>query len=376
MPFRGGQEKFQKRQDLLQAVLDSLTHPFYVIDVASYQVRLANRAALDIRAAGATTCHALVHGNDGPCAAPDHPCPVEIIKETGQPVVVEHVHYDQDGGQRTVEVHAFPIRDETGRIVQVIESCIDITDHRRVVEQHEWELAVNRAIVELADALIDPSSSIEEIADIVLQQARQLTHSEHGYVSSLDPETGDMTSHTLTHMMGRQCQVAPEKQDIIFHLEPNGRYPGLWGHALNTTRGFYSNDPSAHPASTGLPEGHIALRNFLTVPALVGEEVVGQIALANADQDYCDQHLEAVGRIAKLYALAVQRWRGGRALKKSEERYALAQAAANIGSWDWNIGTGKLLWSDCIEPMFGFATGQFDATYAAFLACVHPSDRQ
>jgi len=375
MPSRGGQERFRQRQDLLQAVLDSLTHPFYVIDVASYQVRLANRAALAMHVAEASTCHALVHGNRVPCAAPDHPCPMEMVKETGRPAVVEHVHDDGQGHQRTVEVHAFPIRDEEGRITQVIESCIDVTDHKRVVEQHEWELAVNRAIVALADALIDPSSSIEEIADIVLQQARQLTHSEDGYVSSLDPETGDMTSHTLTHMMDRQCRVTPEKQGIVFHREPDGQYPGLWGHALNTTQGFYSNNPSDHPASRGLPEGHIPLRNFLTVPALVGEKAVGQIALANADEDYRDQHLEAVGRIAKLYALAVQRWRGDRALKNSEERYALAQAAANIGSWDWSIGTGKLLWSDCIEPMFGFAKGQFDATYEAFLACVHPSDR-
>jgi PAS domain S-box-containing protein len=245
-----------------------------------------------------------------------------------------------------------------------------------VLEQHEWELAVNKAIVELADALINPSSSIEEIADIVLQQARQLTHSEHGYVASVDEETRDLTSHTLTQMMGRQCRVAPAKQSIVFHLGPDGRYPGLWGHAMNRASGFYSNTPDTHPASTGLPEGHIPLRNFLTIPALVGEEVVGQIALANADEDYCDRHLEAVGRIAKLYALAVQRWRGDLALKNSEERYALAQMAANIGSWDWNISTGKLVWSGRIEPMFGFAKGQFKATYEAFLECLHPDDRQ
>jgi PAS domain S-box-containing protein len=64
------------------------------------------------------------------------------------------------------------------------------------------------------------------------------------------------------------------------------------------------------------------------------------------------------------------------ALRNSEARYALAQRAANIGSWDWNISTGDLEWSETIEPMFGFESGKFGKTYEAFLNCVHPEDRQ
>jgi len=64
------------------------------------------------------------------------------------------------------------------------------------------------------------------------------------------------------------------------------------------------------------------------------------------------------------------------ALQRSEERYSLAQRAAKIGSWDWNIETGSLHWSESIEPLFGFEKGEFGATYNAFLECVHPDDRQ
>ena len=46
------QSDIQSRDDLVQTVLDSLTHPFYVIDVATRRIRLANRAARAIHTAG------------------------------------------------------------------------------------------------------------------------------------------------------------------------------------------------------------------------------------------------------------------------------------------------------------------------------------
>lgn len=71
-----------------------------------------------------------------------------------------------------------------------------------------------------------------------------------------------------------------------------------------------------------------------------------------------------------------ERKRAEEALKESEYRYAAAQRAAKIGSWDWYIQTGELVWSERIEPMFGFAPGEFEGTYEAFLNCIHPDDRQ
>jgi signal transduction histidine kinase/ActR/RegA family two-component response regulator len=118
----------------LQTVLDSLTHPLYVIDVADYRVRMTNRAAREAQRTGASTCYALTHHQDAPCHTEGHPCPIEIIKDTGRPTVVEHVHYDAAGAARNVEVHAFPIFDETHRLIRIIEYCVDVTERKRTEE--------------------------------------------------------------------------------------------------------------------------------------------------------------------------------------------------------------------------------------------------
>ena len=62
-------------------------------------------------------------------------------------------------------------------------------------------------------------------------------------------------------------------------------------------------------------------------------------------------------------------------LEQSKERNRIAQAAANLGDWDWNIETGAVTWSENIEKLFGFAPGTFDRTYEAFLRTIPAEDR-
>ncbi|MDO8176813.1 MAG: PAS domain-containing protein [Undibacterium sp.] len=62
-------------------------------------------------------------------------------------------------------------------------------------------------------------------------------------------------------------------------------------------------------------------------------------------------------------------------LRTSEERLRRGQAYANIGTWDWNIETGELFWSERIAPLFGHAQGTLDTTYENFVNAIHPDDR-
>ena len=67
---------------------------------------------------------------------------------------------------------------------------------------------------------------------------------------------------------------------------------------------------------------------------------------------------------------------GEEALRLSEERLRRGQLYANIGTWEWNIETGDLYWSERIAPLFGYAPGKLVTSYENFLNAVHPDDRQ
>ena len=190
---------------------------------------------------------------------------------------------------------------------------------------------VDTALAELSAELLAPDVTIEQIAPLVLNHAQRLTGSEHGFVASIDPGTGDHVAHTLTAMMGKECRIDVPDQRVVFPVNPDGSYTGLWGQALNTRRPFFTNTPPRHPASRGVPQGHVPLQRYLAVPAVVGDTVLGQIALANAPNDYSEESVEVLRRLTALYGLFLQQWRTRSALAESERRFrGLIENASDV----------------------------------------------
>lgn len=176
-----------------------------------------------------------------------------------------------------------------------------IEERKRIEDALSWELKVNAAIAELSSAiLVEQSFSIDDISHIVSEHARRLTKSVFGYVGYIDPNTRCLVSTTLTRDIWEKCHVSDKK--VVFE-----KFSGLWGWVLDNKKPLLTNKPSEDPRSTGIPEGHISIERFLSAPALIGEKLVGQIALANSKYDYTDRDLQLIIRFASIYAIAVQR---------------------------------------------------------------------
>jgi PAS domain-containing protein len=113
-------KELENQNKFLTNILDSLSHPFYVININDYSIEMANKAANFGELYAGKTCYFLSHRRDKPCIR-DLPCPIEIVKNTKKPVTVEHIHYSKEGDQRVMEVHGYPLFDENGEVSQMIE---------------------------------------------------------------------------------------------------------------------------------------------------------------------------------------------------------------------------------------------------------------
>ena len=127
------EEKFKKQNVFLNNILESLTHPFYVINVKDYKITLANSTAASEGLEHDQYCYSLTHHNNKPCEAPCE-CPLNLVKKTKKSCVVEHIHYDKEGNEKIYEIYGYPILDENGNVVQMIEYALNITD-RKIAQQ-------------------------------------------------------------------------------------------------------------------------------------------------------------------------------------------------------------------------------------------------
>ncbi len=62
-------------------------------------------------------------------------------------------------------------------------------------------------------------------------------------------------------------------------------------------------------------------------------------------------------------------------LQRSEDSLKKAQSIAHIGSWELDLNTNRLVWSDEIYHIFEINQYTFKASYEGFLHAIHPEDR-
>lgn len=74
-------------------------------------------------------------------------------------------------------------------------------------------------------------------------------------------------------------------------------------------------------------------------------------------------------------AAELERMQAEAAVQDAQERLKLSLEATDLGIWDWNIETGRVVWSEQVPPIFGLTRESFDGTYESYFRCLHPDDR-
>ncbi|RJX25962.1 MAG: hybrid sensor histidine kinase/response regulator [Desulfurivibrio sp.] len=168
------QEEIRRLNELPRIILDGLNESIAIIDSRDLSIVTANREF--IRETGlpeqeviGSTCYAVTHHRATPCAGPEHPCPIREILATGRHAAAEHIHFDSRGRKYYVEIAVSPIRDEAGKVVQVIHVSRDITRKKEL----EISLQKERLLLEKTNRQLEQAyNELKQTQSQIVQQEK------------------------------------------------------------------------------------------------------------------------------------------------------------------------------------------------------------
>ncbi|MCD4748745.1 MAG: PAS domain S-box protein, partial [Thermoanaerobaculales bacterium] len=318
------------QKDFLSSVIESLTHPFCVIDAHDHTIKLVNRAARQQGMEMGSTCHMCFHGRATPCDGSDYPCPIEQVTSTGGPVTLEHVHTDPEGTPRHCEVHGYPVFDHDGNVEQIIEYVLDIT------ERNQAEEALRRRNRELSllNWVIGAAASGMNEKEILGTACTELGLAlEVDRVGAVLEEEGKnrvrvVAEHVgdgLLPMLGESVEIAPED---------------AYRAVLGERRPIASADVIADPRFEALRPvfAHFGIVSLLLVPLIIEDRVGGVLGLAcTKRRDFLDDELglslSVAGQLSSSLALAkvnATRRRLQAAIEQTENSVVITDTAGNI----------------------------------------------
>jgi len=258
----------------------------------------------------------------------------------------------EDGQVLTVLDNAHIVRDEQGAILYYEGTLTDLTERERA----EKVVRVQRDLaVKLGTAV-----NFEEALRHLLDAATQIELLDSGGVYVVDEKTGglDLVAHK---------GLSVEFVKSVSHYEADSRN----ARVVMSAKPVYVRHTEFLPMlDAKAPEWAEGLRALAVIPVQHEGKVVAAVNLASHTQDEIplstrnalETAIASVGEI-------VARVRTEQALRESEVRLKDAQALGLIGSWEFDVESGKIAWSDQTyklyerDPALGPPTAEEEATY-------------
>ncbi|MDQ4124548.1 MAG: PAS domain-containing protein, partial [Actinomycetota bacterium] len=190
------------------------------------------------------------------------------------------------------------------------------------------------------------------------QGAGRLQEAEFALMEALSPS--DITDVLLPEV----TELAAGRGSLI--IDRDGAVTGVHGLTPSEAAELGSE------FKNGGTESALRGSGTITVPMRSGKLVV---VTSPYTPFFGQEEMDELRRLALLADLALARTEHSRRERELTDQLLQAQRLARIGSWEWEVPTGTVKWSDQMYRMLGYEPGEVEATGDLYNEHVHPEDR-
>ncbi|MHC2017755.1 sensor histidine kinase [Methylobacterium sp. CM6247] len=295
----------------------------------------------------------------------------------GETVKVESQTLDTRGEGDAVDTFdalLMPVRENDGSIAYV--HLIGAEAGARMKAEAALHASEERLAADLADATLlrdlaarlVTEEDVETIHEEILSAAIAIMRSDAGTVQVYDPRT-----KSLVLLVTRNLERT--MTDHFRRLDASSRT--ACGIALRTgERTFIDfNDDDTDEACIKHVEAGYRSAQATPLVSRTGTPL-GMLNThwREARHRPNERQLGFLDLLARQAADLIDQRQVQRTLRESEERLRLAVDVGRLATWDWNVDTGAVSWSDEHYRVHGYAVGEVTPSYEAWAARVHPKD--
>lgn len=197
-------------------------------------------------------------------------------------IIKRYIH--KNGSYIWADVFVTLIRDKNNNPKYFITNTVDITENKKREEELKLNDIRQKALLKLHTMQY---KNEEEIFDYCIEASVKSLQSQFAFFGLINEDETVMTIHSWSKEVMKECKVREEPLEFILSES------GIWADCVRLRKPVIVNDYLSHKNKKGIPEGHIEIKRFLSVPIFENEKIVAIAAVANKKDDYTESDVNA-----------------------------------------------------------------------------------
>lgn len=188
----------------------------------------------------------------------------------------------------------------------------DITEKKEIEKQKRINDERDKVLLELYNMSL--SANDKDIFDFVIEKAVTITQSKIGFFHKFNEDLNTINLTAWNNQAVKHCDILRETH---YPLEKAGN----WVDCVREKKIIIYNDYSNSPNQQGLPEGHVTLKNFMSIPVILMGKIFYIFGIGNKEEDYNDTDKQNLKIIANELSKILEKRKNEEEIKRSTEKY-------------------------------------------------------